>query len=77
MANWEDRLQSLVEAIRERFTRPHAVLLGVCAFGARKLGIPVAILRIVACVVVYYWPLVTLVAYIVARFFIEHNDIEA
>ena len=74
MFNWEDRLQSLWQAIQERFTTPDAVLLGVCAYLATRLGIPVAVIRIAVIACAYFWPLITLVVYVVARFFIEADE---
>ncbi|MCY3858630.1 MAG: PspC domain-containing protein [Gammaproteobacteria bacterium] len=74
MLNWEDRLQSLWQATQERFTTTDAVLLGVCAYLASRLGIPVAVLRIAVLACAYFWPLVTVVVYVVARFFIDSDE---
>lgn len=74
MFNWEDRLQSLWQATQERFTTPDAVLLGVCAYLAKKIGIPVAVIRIAVLVCAYLWPVITVVIYVVARFFIEADE---
>lgn len=74
MLNWEDRLQSLWQSIQERFTTTDAVLLGVCAYLANRLGIPVAVIRIAVLVCAYFWPLITALVYVVARFFIDSDD---
>ena len=74
MFNWEDRLQSLWQATQERFTTPDAVLLGVCAYLAKKIGIPVAVIRIAVLACAYFWPVFTVVIYVVARFFIEVDE---
>ena len=69
--NWEDKLQALWQAIQERAMTPDPVLLGVCAYLANKLGIPVVAIRLVALVCVYLWPIITTLVYIVLRFFLE------
>ena len=74
MFNWEDRLQSLWQATQELFTTPDAVLLGVCAYLANKLGIPVVVIRIAALAGAYLWPVITVVIYVVARFCIEVDE---
>ena len=74
MRNWEDRLQSLWQATQERFTTPDAVFLGQCAYLATKLGIPVAVIRIAVLVCSYFWPVATVLVYVVARFFVESDD---
>ncbi len=74
MFNWEDRLQSLWQATQERFTTPDAVLLGVCAYLAKRIGIPVAVIRVAALACAYFWPVITIVVYVVARFFIEVDE---
>lgn len=74
MLNWEDRLQALWQATHERFTTPDAVLLGVCAYLANRLGIPVAVLRIAVIACAYFWPLFTVMIYVVARFFIDTDE---
>ena len=51
-----------------------AVLLGVCAYLANRLGIPVAVIRIAVIACAYFWPLITVVVYIVARFFIDADE---
>lgn len=74
MLNWEDRLQSLWQATQERFTTPDAVFLGLCAYLATKLGIPVAVIRVAVLVSAFFWPVVTVLIYVVARFFIEVDE---
>ena len=74
MFNWEDRLQNLWRATQERFTTTDPVLLGVCAYLANKIGIPVAAIRVAALVCVYIWPVITTLIYVVARFFMEVDE---
>ena len=74
MFKWEDRLQNLWQATQDRFTTPDAVILGVCSYLARKLGIPVAAIRVVAIACAYFWPLITVIAYIAVRFFIDPDE---
>ena len=71
MRNWEEHLQRLWQAISERMTTTEAVFLGVCAYLSKKFGIPVAAVRLVLIICLYYMPIVMLVAYIAARFLID------
>ena len=77
MANWEERLQRLMQAIRERFTTTEAVLLGVCAYLARQFGIPVAIVRLIGLTCLYFWPIITTLVYVIARFIVDVTDDDA
>lgn len=71
MQNWEEHLQRLWQAIRDRITTPEAVFLGVCAYLSGQFGIPVAAVRLVLVICAYYLPITTLIAYIAARLLIE------
>ena len=76
MLNWEERLNRVWQAIQNRFTTTDAVLLGVCAYLANSLSVPVAALRIVLSICAFFWPVVTIVVYVVVSYFIEPSDSE-
>lgn len=74
MDNWEQRLQALWQLIQLRITTSDPVLLGLCAYLQKSIGIPCVGSRLVLLVATLIWPVWTLIVYVVASFFIQSLD---
>ena len=70
----EDRIYALWLNLRRLLTTDDDVLLGTCASLSRKTNIPVVAIRLVALVSAGFWPIITLIVYVVANLLIYDSD---
>lgn len=74
MNHWEDNLQALWQTIHQKLTTSEPVLLGLAAYLHKRMGVPCVGIRLLLLIATLIWPVWTLVAYVIASFFIQSLD---